>query len=209
MGSSASAEYRRPHSTNACGVATSRDCCFDEGQLLPCMGGSTERLAAAFPQMLVTSEPIARRWTGAFRPLQQPDSYRRRVLLTQGEHAPRPGVGENQATISDERYSYVDAAGLSLCVSRSVRRRRAGGLRARRLVPASARAGRGRWWPNGAAEAHPRLPRRGATTLIWQTAKDNLRAEAVYERAWAPCARSGSTSRWRSEGRLTRAPAGA
>lgn len=174
-----------------------------------CMEGSTDRLAAAFPQMLVTSEPIARRWTGAFRPLQQPDSYRRRVLLTQGEHAPRPGVGENQATISDERYSYVDAAGLSLCVSRSVRRRRAGGLRARRLVPASARAGRGRWWPNGAAEAHPRLPRRGATTLIWQTAKDNLRAEAVYERAWAPCARSGSTSRWRSEGRLTRAPAGA
>lgn len=173
------------------------------------MEGSTDRLAAAFPQMLVTSEPIARRWTGAFRPLQQPDSYRRRVLLTQGEHAPRPGVGENQATISDERYSYVDAAGLSLCVSRSVRRRRAGGLRARRLVPASARAGRGRWWPNGAAEAHPRLPRRGATTLIWQTAKDNLRAEAVYERAWAPCARSGSTSRWRSEGRLTRAPAGA
>ena len=64
------------------------------------------------------------------------------VLLTQEEHALRPGVGENRATISDERYSCVDAAGLSLCVSRSVRRRRAGGVRARRLVPASARASR-------------------------------------------------------------------
>jgi RimJ/RimL family protein N-acetyltransferase len=41
----------------------------------------------------------------------------------------------------------------------------------------------------GRRGAYPRLPRplpeRGATTLIWQTAKDNLRAQAVYERLGA------------------------
>jgi hypothetical protein len=64
-------------------------------------------------------------------------------------------------------------------------------------------------WLSGAAEAlvlafRDGCRERGATTFIWQTARDNLRARPSTS-AWAPCARSGSTTRWRSEGRLTRA----
>jgi hypothetical protein len=65
-------------------------------------------------------------------------------------------------------------------------------------------------WPSGAAQAlvfafRDRCRECGATTLIWQTARENLRARPSTS-SWAPCARSGSTTRWRSEGRLTRAP---
>jgi RimJ/RimL family protein N-acetyltransferase len=66
-------------------------------------------------------------------------------------------------------------------------------------------------WPSGAAEAlilacRDRCRERGATTLIWQTARGNLCAQAVYERLGAV------REEWldyspRSEGRLTRASA--
>ena len=51
------------------------------------------------------------------RPLQRGRLVSAPVLLTQEEHALRPGVGENRARISDERYSCVGAAGLSLRVT--------------------------------------------------------------------------------------------
>jgi hypothetical protein len=174
-----------------------------------CMEGSTDRLAAAFPQMLVTSEPIARRWTGAFRPLQQP----RLVSAPSPAHAGRacatswcwrePGNDQRRAILL-RRCGRVELVRVTECSTPSCRRA------ARSSTSASICSSRS--WSmvaerGGRGSSSPAATRRNH--LIWQTAKDNLRAEAVYERAWAPCARSGSTTRWRSEGRLTRAPAGA
>jgi hypothetical protein len=50
-----------------------------------------------------------------------------------------------------------------------------------------------------------RVPRARRTHLTWQTAKHNLRAQAVYGRLGA-VREEWLESRWRSEGRLTRAP---
>ena len=59
---------------------------------------------------------------------QRADSSRRRSVLTQEEV--RPGVAEDRATIRRRAILMRRCGRLSLCVSRSVRRRRAGGVRA-------------------------------------------------------------------------------